>query len=152
MTRPRTVCFEATPWDPAGPTLQLPASRITITITLEDVEASTWARFQDPVSTALHRTVSCDTAVMTFWNSDSFAPRYHDDDARITFSAEKRNPATREITCHQASVPLPARAARAMWRLRRDGAGAFRPVTMSINVPAFALPAPEENPAPPGGK
>ena len=135
----RTATFESTPWS-SDLTPKVPVSRILLEINAEHVSAAIWKRYQDPISLAL-RTHLCSHACATvFWNSDSFAPRYPDDEARIGIHLEVHDPETgrfdREL---HYWLPLPRRAARAMWKLRCQGAQYFTPFRTILHLPKNAL-------------
>ena len=107
----RTATFESSPWS-SDLTPEVPVSRIRLEINAEHVSAATWRRYQDPVSLALRTHLSPHACASVFWNSDGFAPRYSDDEARIGIHQEVQDPETgrfdREL---HYWLPLPRRAA-----------------------------------------
>ena len=142
MTSTRLVTYETSPWS-GSDSDTVPSRRITVHVSTEDVQQAFWARFQDPVSIALRRHLGDHACADVFWNSDSFGPRYPDDEARITINHESYDPATGTfLNESQHCVPLPIRATRAMWRLRSKGIEHFHPFSMRIDVPEAALPQP----------
>ena len=136
MTRTRS--FETSPWSHT-PTPEVPVARIRLRLTVQDVEEATWSLHHNPVSVALHRLLKDQACATMFWNSDAPAPQYAGDDARIGIHISKENGED------SYWMPLPARATRAMWKLRCGGMPAFQPLTIALDLPREAL-AP--NPAP----
>lgn len=139
-TKQRTAEFLTEPWSPHPPALA-PAREVRVEVTRKHVDQAYWLRFQDPISIALRECLNEDTCADVFWNSDSFAPLYHDDEAMIGIYVEiapENNDQPSEQ--HAFHLPLPVRAARAMWRLRNRGAEEFRDFTVRLTLPECALP------------
>ena len=130
----RLRSFEPKPWtrDRTDP---VPISRIKIPLTAEHIEEATWSLYHNPVSVALRPHLNEHTVASLFWNSDSFGPRYFDDDARIGIHIENADGESNYW------LPLPVRATRAMWLLRSRGLPEFRPLTISLDLPTAALAA-----------
>ena len=140
MTRLRS--FEPEPWT-RDRTDEVPITRVRVPLTVDHIEQATWSLYHNPVSVALAPHLNEHTIASMFWNSDSFAPRYHDDDARLGIHIEHED--------QESSywLPLPVRATRAMWRLRSRGLPAFQPLTISLDLPTAALaPNPPPRPEP----
>lgn len=139
MNQPRMITYEDSPWDPAG-FHQAPARRVTVHVAQTDAEGAAWTRFDDPISRAIQRHLSEHACADVFWNSDSFGPRHPTDDARITIHQDCYDPDNGLLVNEFShSLPLPTRAARAMWRLRTLGIAQFRPFNMRIDLPLEAL-------------
>ena len=135
-----TTAFEASPWAP-GERIDAPARTLRVQVTREHVEEARWRRFQDPISIALKEHLQENACAQVFWNSDSFAPLYPRDDARVGIYIESKDPQTGRTAEQEYHLPLPQRAARAMWKIRSQGAQAFRPFTTILTIPAPALAA-----------
>ena len=127
-----TVRFETSPWGQYYENETL-CKYITIEITDEHVNKSMWRRFEDPISVALNEHVNNNTCVDVFWNSDGFAPYDTNDEARIGFHIEHTDGEYSYYT------PLSSRAAKAMYKLRKEGRGTFKPFKTRIAVPITAL-------------
>ena len=139
MTRTRTATFESSPWS-SDLTPEVPVSRIRLEINAEHVSAATWSRYEDPVSLALRTHLSPHACACVFWNSDGFAPRYSDDEARIGIHLEVQDPETGQFDRElHYWLPLPQRAAQAMWKLRYQGAQYFTPFRTTLHLPKNAL-------------
>ena len=138
-----TALFETRPWSP-GTHVRAPARSIIVEVTREHVNQAYWARFRDPISIALRDHLHPDASSDVFWNSDSFGPRYHDDDARISIYVEQTDPDTGRTTDARYHLPLPTRATRAMWKLRKQGVDTFQTLRMRVRIPTAALPPPQE--------
>lgn len=138
----REVAFLTEPWSPRPPAL-FPARTVNVAVTKEHVEQGYWRRFRDPVSLAIREILAENACADLFWNSDSFAPRYHDDDAMIGIFVEvpPDEPSGRCVE-YAMHLPLPVRATRAMWRLRCQGIDTFRDFTMRLQLPVMALATP----------
>lgn len=136
-----SATFEPSPWSP-GERITAPARNVRIQVTREHLEKALWRRFHDPVSIALKEHLQENACAQVFWNSDSFAPQYPGDEARVGIYVESRDPRTGRSTEQEYHLPLPQRAAQAMWRLRSQGPQAFRPFTTNLTIPVQALEAP----------
>ena len=138
----REVAFLTEPWSPHPPVM-IPARTVNVTVTRQHVEQGYWSRFRDPVSLAIREILAENACVDLYWNSDSFAPRHHDDDAMIGIFVEvpPDEPGGRCVE-HAMHLPLPVRATKAMWRLRCLGIDTFRDFNMRLWLPAMALTAP----------
>ena len=140
MTTDRLISFEDSPWSP-GQRHTAPARRITVRVTEEDVATARWARFADPISTALRpppeprqlRPRCSGTATPSGPPTTTTPPAY---------PSSKRTP-TPMNGVHTGDtehcLPLPTRAAAAMWRLRSRGIAQFQPFKMRIHVPTAVL-------------
>ena len=138
-TKTRTVPFEASPWR-ASSARAVPAKRVTVEISREDIKEATWSRFNNPVSIALQEHLAQNTCADLFWNSDGFTPRYPDDDARIGIHQEVLHPQTGRLEREEHyHLPLPRRATRAMWLLRKDGIDTFSTIRMAVDLPTACL-------------
>ena len=135
----KLVTFETSPW--SGNAIATPARHIRVRVTREHVDEAFWRRFKDPVSIALKEHLHENALPDVFWNSDSFAPRYAGDEARVGIYTEGRDAQTGRIWEAEYHLPLPRRAAQAMWKLRNQGIEAFRPFTTILAIPASALAA-----------
>ncbi len=135
---PATAMFETSPWSP-GERIAAPARTIKVEITQDHLEEARWRQFQDPVSIALREHLQENACAQVFWNSDSFAPQDSRDEARIGIYIENKDPENGQSTEDQYHLPLPRRATRAMWKIRSQGASAFKPFTTHVTLPAQAL-------------
>ena len=127
-----TVDFAIKPWGPLHENKIL-SKYITVAITNEHIDKSVWRRFMDPVSIALNEYLNDYSCADVFWNSDGFAPYDAQDDAYIGFHIE--NP-TNEYSYY---TPLPLRATKAMWKLRKNGQNNFDQFKMRVPIPLLAL-------------
>ena len=133
-SKDKPATFERSAWR-SWDTHEAPARQVTITLTEETVDQSYWSNYRDPVSMAIKPLLNDNSCVQTFWNSDSWAPMGSYDDARIGVHVETSG--DREETSYW--LPLPTRAALAMWKLRSQGLEGFKPVTMRLKLPVAAL-------------
>lgn len=135
--RPKqSAIFEKSPWSTKHDH-PVPAKTVTVQVTKEHVGQAYWRQYCDPISVAMTEILKEDACVQVFWNSDSFAPRYHDD-ARIGIYMESQDEEG-NYSDTRYWLPLPTRAARSTWKLRSKGIEEWEPLTFKFKLPAAAL-------------
>ena len=121
-------------------TPHVPVRRVKATITKEHIKAASWSLYHNPVSLALQEHLSRDACASLFWNSDGFAPKYPEDEARIGIHQEVNDPESGSFLEElHYNLPLPRRATRALWKLRRQGIETFNPFIIQVDLPEAAL-------------
>lgn len=135
-----TRAFESSPWRSWEMTPEVPVRRILVHVSREHVEEATWSLYWNPIAIALKPHLAERACASMFWNSDSFGPRYSDDDARVGVHQEIYDPDTGHfIEELHYWLPLPRRATKAMWKLRCQGIDSFTPFNVALTLPTATL-------------
>ena len=117
-----------------------PARRVQVEITVEHGSRHRWDQFQNAVSLAIKEHLKEDACATVYWNSDGPFPRSASDDAQVGIHTEIHDPDTGEFL-HESNryFPLPERAAREFWRMRKEGEYDFTPMVLEMDLPEEAL-------------
>ena len=135
-----TRVFESSPWSSREITPEVPVRRILAHVSREHVEEATWSLYRNPISIALTPHLAERACASMFWNSDSYSPRYPEDDARVGVHLEIYDPETGHfVEEHSYWLPLPRRATRAMWKLCCEGIYTFQPFNVALTLPTATL-------------
>ena len=134
--------FESSPWSSQEPVVA-PAVGVTVRIADEHLRQAGWSQYRDPVSLAINEILNEDALAQVFWNSDSWIPRYPEDDARIGVYV------WHEQGRREYWQPLPTRATRflhqmarhdVLWKLRTGRVEEWpEEVSMRVKLPVAAL-------------
>ena len=138
MTRQRTATANLERHPRSSEQIEVPVKRIRIVITRQHVEDARWAMFLDPVSMAIGQHTR-DCAPSVHWQSDSWRPRYHDDEADVHIYQEVMDAHGQVVGELHHQTKLPRRAERAMKKLSADGIDSWKDTAMSIDIPVSML-------------